>query len=318
PALTAERFVPDPFGPAGTRLYKTGDLARRMPDGTLEFLGRTDHQVKIRGYRIELGEIESRLLTHPAVKDAAVTARTEDTGDTWLVGYLIPNGEADHNELRAHLRETLPDYMVPGAFVELDTWPLNTAGKLDRKALPAPEVIPQAEYVAPRTEAEQKIADAWAAALGLDRVSVQDSFFDLGGDSIRAIVLVGAIRSAGFQVAVQDIFEHRTIAELAHHLDTHHTPAETDHYVQPFELITNQDHRLLPADITDAYPVSQVQLGMLVEMSLGTERAAYHNVDAFRIRDNQPLDPTALQHATDELITRHEILRTGFHLTGYS
>ncbi|WP_440554626.1 non-ribosomal peptide synthase/polyketide synthase [Streptomyces sp. SCPE 10] len=318
PSLTAERFVPDPFGPAGTRLYKTGDLARRMPDGTLEFLGRTDHQVKIRGYRIELGEIESRLLTHPAVKDAAVTTRTEDTGDTWLVGYLIPNGEADHNELRAHLRETLPDYMVPGAFVELDTWPLNTAGKLDRKALPAPEVIPQAEYVAPRTEAEQKIADAWAAALGLDRVSVQDSFFDLGGDSIRAIVLVGAIRSAGFQVAVQDIFEHRTIAELAHHLDTHHTPAETDHYVQPFELITDQDHRLLPADITDAYPVSQVQLGMLVEMSLGTERAAYHNVDAFRIRDNQPLDPTALQHATDELITRHEILRTGFHLTGYS
>ncbi|MGZ0199996.1 amino acid adenylation domain-containing protein [Streptomyces sp. RM1] len=318
PALTAERFVPDPFGPAGTRLYKTGDLARRMPDGTLEFLGRTDHQVKIRGYRIELGEIESRLLTHPTVKDAAVTARTEDTGDTWLVGYLIPNGPVDQGELRAYLREELPDYMVPGAFVELDTWPLNTAGKLDRKTLPAPEVIPQAEYVAPRTEAEQKIADAWAAALGLDRVSVQDSFFDLGGDSIRAIVLVGAIRSAGFQVAVQDIFEHRTIAELAHHLDTHHTPAETDHYVQPFELITDQDHRLLPADITDAYPVSQVQLGMLVEMSLGTERAAYHNVDAFRIRDNQPLDPTALQHATDELITRHEILRTGFHLTGYS
>ncbi|MEU2355879.1 amino acid adenylation domain-containing protein, partial [Streptomyces misionensis] len=186
PALTAERFVPDPFGPAGTRLYKTGDLARRMPDGTLEFLGRTDHQVKIRGYRIELGEIESRLLTHPAVKDAAVTARTEDTGDTWLVGYLIPNDTVDQSELRAYLREELPDYMVPGAFVELDTWPLNTAGKLDRKALPAPEVVPQAEYVAPRTEAERKIADAWQTALGLERVSVEDSFFDLGGDSIRA------------------------------------------------------------------------------------------------------------------------------------
>ncbi|ATZ23947.1 Tyrocidine synthase 3 [Streptomyces lavendulae subsp. lavendulae] len=321
PGLTADRFVPDPFGAPGTRLYRTGDLARRLADGEIEFLGRTDHQVKIRGYRIELGEIESRLLAHPAVKDAAVVARTEESGDTWLVGYLIPgggSGAVDQGEVRSFLRESLPDYMVPGAFVELEAWPLNTAGKLDRKALPAPEVSVQAEYVAPRTETEERIAEAWAASLGLEKVSVEDSFFDLGGDSIRAIVLVGAIRSAGFQVAVQDVFEHRTVAELARHVAGQDTPVEDFTYVRPFALIGAEDEELLPADAADAYPVSQVQLGMLVEMSLGEERAAYHNVDAFRIRDDRPFDAEALQRATDELTARHEVLRTGFALAGYS
>ncbi|MDX2554301.1 non-ribosomal peptide synthetase [Streptomyces stelliscabiei] len=208
--------------------------------------------------------------------------------------------------------------MLPGTYVELDTWPLNTAGKLDRKALPAPQAPTQAEFTAPRTDAETRIAQAWATALGLEQVSVEDSFFDLGGDSIRAIVLVGAIRSAGFQVTVQDIFEHRTIAELAHHLDGRNDPVETDHFVQPFDLINDTDRHQLPTGVVDAYPISQVQLGMLVEMSLGEERAAYHNVDAFRIRDNRPFDATALQQATDELLTRHEVLRTGFDLTTYS
>ncbi|KND40607.1 condensation domain-containing protein, partial [Streptomyces stelliscabiei] len=201
---------------------------------------------------------------------------------------------------------------------ELDTWPLNTAGKLDRKALPTPERSDERPYIAPRTEAETRIAEAWATALGLTNVSVEDSFFDLGGDSIRAIVLVGAIRSAGFQVTVQDIFEHRTIAELADHLDGRNDPVETDHFVQPFDLINDTDRHQLPTGVVDAYPISQVQLGMLVEMSLGEERAAYHNVDAFRIRDNRPFDATALQQATDELLTRHEVLRTGFDLTTYS
>jgi amino acid adenylation domain-containing protein len=318
PALTAERFTPDPFGPAGTRIYHTGDLARRLPNGEIEFLGRTDHQVKIRGYRIELGEIESRLLTHPTIKDATVTARTENTGDTWLIAHLIPNEQTNHDELRSHLRETLPDYMIPGAFIELATWPLNTAGKLDRTALPAPETPAHSEYIAPRTDTEKKIAEAWAAALSLERISTEDSFFDLGGDSIRAIVLVGAIRSAGFQVTVQDIFEHRTVAELAQHLHGQNEPPQTEHYVQPFELISNTDHELLPPGITDAYPISQVQLGMLVEMSLGQDRAAYHNVDAFRIRDHHTFNPHALQQAANELLTRHEVLRTGFNLTGYS
>nr|APD71640.1 non-ribosomal peptide synthetase 5 [Streptomyces sp.] len=322
PDLTAERFVPDPFGPAGSRLYRTGDLARRLFDGSLEFLGRTDHQVKIRGYRIELGEIESRLLAHPQVRDAAVIARTEESGDTWLVGYVIPvsAGELDQAAVRGFLREELPDYMVPGAFVELEAWPLNTAGKLDRKALPAPvESAAAAEYVAPRTEIEARLAEAWATALGHERVSVEDSFFDLGGDSIRAIVLVGAIRSAGFQVAVQDVFEHRTIAALARQVGG---PAAdgapvAEEYVQPYALLSDADRAALPAGVTDAYPVSQVQLGMLVEMDLHDEKAAYHNVDAFRVRDGRPFDAAALRRAAEELVLRHEVLRTGFDLTGY-
>ncbi|MEV6951754.1 non-ribosomal peptide synthase/polyketide synthase [Streptomyces sp. NPDC051183] len=324
PDLTAERFAPDPFGPAGTRLYKTGDLARRLFDGSLEFLGRTDHQVKIRGYRIELGEIESRLLAHPQVRDAAVIARTEESGDTWLVGYVIPaEGAIDQAAVRGFLREELPDYMVPGAFVELEAWPLNTAGKLDRKALPAPtEFAAAAEYVAPRTETEARLAEAWATALGHEQVSVEDSFFDLGGDSIRAIVLVGAIRSAGFQVAVQDVFEHRTIAALARHLggpaDSGEAPGPVEEvYVQPYALLSDADRAALPAGVTDAYPVSQVQLGMLVEMTLDEDGAAYHNVDAFRVRDGRPFDAAALQRAAEELVLRHEVLRTGFDLTGY-
>ncbi|MFI2612906.1 amino acid adenylation domain-containing protein, partial [Kitasatospora sp. NPDC018616] len=319
PDLTADRFAPNPFTPDGTRLYRTGDLVRRLDDGTIEFLGRTDHQVKIRGYRIELGEIETRLTTHPGIHDAAVIARTEDNGDTWLVAYLIPTGdEPDAAELRAHLREVLPDYMVPGAFVALDTWPLNSAGKLDRKALPTPDRTTAAPFVAPRTETEARIAQAWADALGVERVSIEDSFFDLGGDSIRAIVLVGAVRAAGYQVAVRDVFEHRTVAELATHVTAQAQPVTEETFTQPFALITDTDRTALPPGTTDAYPISQVQLGMLVEMALDDDQLTYHNVDAFRIRDDHPFDATALQHAADTLLRRHEVLRTGFDLTGYS
>jgi amino acid adenylation domain-containing protein len=317
PDLTAERFVPNPFD-AGTRLYRTGDLARRLPDGEIEFLGRTDHQVKVRGYRIELGEIESALNTHPGVRDSAVIARTEENGDTWLVAYVIAADDSvETADLREFLRGVLPEYMAPGAFVEIEAWPLNAAGKLDRKALPSPErATTAAQYVAPRTEAETRIAQAWAQALGLEQVSVEDSFFDLGGDSIRAIVLVGAVRAAGFQVAVKDVFEYRTVAALASHLVDE--VVVEDVFTSPFALITAEDRALLPDDVSDAYPVSQVQLGMLVEMSLDEAQATYHNVDAFRVRDALPFDVQALQRAATELVARHEILRTGFHLTDFS
>jgi len=227
PDLTAERFLPNPFSP-GERLYRTGDLARRLPDGEIEFLGRTDHQVKIRGYRIELGEIESALNGHSSVRDSAVIARTEENGDTWLVAYLIPEGEAtESSELREFLRGVLPEYMVPGVFVALEAWPLNAAGKLDRKALPAPERAAAAPYVAPRNDVEARIAAAWAQALNVSRVSVEDSFFDLGGDSIRAIALVGALKVRGYEVTVGAIFKYQTVAELARFLAPAPDAAET-------------------------------------------------------------------------------------------
>ncbi len=318
--LTAERFAPNPFRP-GARLYRTGDLARRLPGGGIEFLGRGDHQVKVRGYRIELGEIETALNAHPGVRDSAVIARAGENGDPWLAGYVIAAGApVESADLRAYLRGVLPEYMVPGAFVTLDAWPLNAAGKLDRKALPAPAATAGAAYVAPSTPAQERIAAAWAQALGTERVSVQDSFFDLGGDSIRAIVLVGAVRAAGFQVAVKDVFAHRTVAALAAFLtgqDQAGQAVADEVFTAPFALISDEDRALLPEGTADAYPVSQVQLGMLVEMSLGGEdRPTYHNVDAFRVRDQQPFDASALRRAATELVARHEILRTGFRPAG--
>ncbi len=197
PGLTAERFVPNPFTP-GERLYRTGDLARWRSDGALDYLGRIDHQVKIRGFRIELGEIEAALLTHPDVEQAAVIVR-DDSGERRLVGYVAMRGgaPADVEVLRAHLHRTLPDHMVPTAIVQLETLPLSANGKLDRNALPAPDWHGAGEIIAPRNASEQALAAIWRDVLKLDRVSVNDNFFALGGDSIQSIQVVARANRAG-------------------------------------------------------------------------------------------------------------------------
>ena len=220
PALTAERFIPDPFGPPGARLYHTGDLARWTSAGVLEFLGRNDSQVKLRGQRIELGEIEARLRDH--VREATVMVREDRPGDQRLVAYVVPAaaGVTD-GSLRRALKRSLPDYMVPAAFVTLSVLPLTPNGKLDRAALPAPErgVSASTGYVPPRTETEAALARVWAEVLGLDRVSVEDDFFDLGGHSMLATQVVARLRTvlAGTRrsLGVMDMFTHRTVAELA-------------------------------------------------------------------------------------------------------
>ena len=220
PALTAERFIPDPFGPPGSRLYRTGDLARWTSAGVLEFLGRNDSQVKLRGQRIELGEIEARM--HEHVRQAAVVVREDAPGDQRLVAYVVPAvaGVID-NSLRRALKRSLPDYMVPAAFVTLSALPLTPNGKLDRAALPAPERGGSAStgYVAPRTETEAALARVWAEVLGLDRVSVEDDFFDLGGHSMLATQVVARLRTVlagtGRSLGVMDMFTHRTVAGLA-------------------------------------------------------------------------------------------------------
>jgi aspartate racemase len=220
PDLTAGRFVPDPFSTtAGARLYRTGDRARYLKDGNIEFLGRVDHQVKIRGFRIEPGEIEAALLRHPALNDAVVLARQDGaTSDKLLVAYVVVNGEAlTTTELRAHLLESLPNYMVPAAFVTLDALPLTPNGKVDRSALPAPEGSDLANsYVAPRSSGEEVLAAIWCEVLGLERVGVHDNFFDLGGHSLVATQLVARLWDGlGINVTVRTVFEASTVAALA-------------------------------------------------------------------------------------------------------
>ncbi|MCA1695367.1 MAG: amino acid adenylation domain-containing protein, partial [Actinobacteria bacterium] len=216
PGLTAQRFVACPFDPAGQRMYRTGDLASWSAEGQLRCLGRIDHQVKIRGYRIELGEIEAALLRHDNVIEATVIARPEDSGHQRLVAYVVPAVDdiVDSAELRGFLHQTLPDYMVPAAFVTLDGLPLTPNGKLDRRALPAPDFAAVVGYVAPRTEAERVLADIWAEVLGVERVGVEDNFFELGGDSILSIQMVSRARRAGLGLMPLDVFMHPTVASL--------------------------------------------------------------------------------------------------------
>ncbi|HEY4466111.1 MAG TPA: amino acid adenylation domain-containing protein, partial [Streptosporangiaceae bacterium] len=218
PGLTAERFVACPFGAAGERMYATGDLVRWTADGELDYLGRADEQVKVRGFRIELGEIEAALLRHDDVAEAVAVVCSEEPGRKRLVAYVVPARRADQFDvagLRAFLGETLPDYMVPSAFVTLDALPLNRNGKVDRRALPAPEASTVTGYVAPHSDAERALAGIWADVLGVDRVGTEDNFFELGGDSILSIQVVSRARQAGLSLMPGDLFRHPTIAALA-------------------------------------------------------------------------------------------------------
>ncbi|MER7583675.1 amino acid adenylation domain-containing protein [Kitasatospora sp. NPDC097691] len=220
PALTAERFVPDRFGPAGGRLYRSGDLARRMADGSLEFVGRIDDQVKIRGYRIELGEIAAVIAQDEAVRDAVVLAREDVPGERRLVAYVVPAGTgSDGVRLRARVAEQLPPYMVPAAFVELEAFPLTANGKLDKRALPVPDGRALAlggEFVAPDGPVEELVAAVWADVLGVERVGAHDNFFDLGGNSLLALRLVSQVQEAiDIDLPVRQVFDQPTVARMA-------------------------------------------------------------------------------------------------------
>ncbi|MCP4659571.1 MAG: AMP-binding protein, partial [bacterium] len=234
PALTAEKFIPSPFD-AGERLYRTGDLARYLPDGRVDFLGRIDHQVKIRGFRIELGEIEAVLGRHPEVREAVVEVRSVEgsaarsVAEQQLVAYVVRDretAELDTGAARAYLGESLPEYMVPAVFVPLDALPLTPNGKVDRAALrrlPLPAEAARsrrdATHEAPRTEAEQRIAEVWREVLGLDEVGIRDNFFDLGGHSLLLAEVRGKLRRVlDRELSIVDLFQYPTIRALAEHL----------------------------------------------------------------------------------------------------
>ncbi|CAM3845459.1 non-ribosomal peptide synthetase [Kibdelosporangium persicum] len=316
PGSTAERFVPDPMSGSGERLYRTGDLARRHADGTIEYLGRLDRQVKINGHRVEPGEVEAALTAHPDVTTAAVTVHNGR-----LAACVTP-AQADTTALREHLRGILPEPMVPVHWAAVDSLPLTATGKIDYDALPAPKLTVHSERVQPRDALERLIAEAVATAIDVDpgSVGVHDSFFALGGDSIRAIRVIGALRAADVELAVHDMFTHQTVAELAVLATCGGTPAATTAAtspVAPFAQLAEHDRALVPAEVVDAYPMAETQAGMVYEM-LVADRAIYQNVSCYRVRDEKPFSLEVLRMAVRIMVERHEILRTCFDLSTYS
>jgi amino acid adenylation domain-containing protein/non-ribosomal peptide synthase protein (TIGR01720 family) len=302
PERTARAFVPDPWGEPGARLYRTGDRARWLPDGTLEFLGRLDHQVKVRGFRIELGEIEVLLVAHPGVREAVVLAR-----DQQLVAYVAGDFgdmavEALRRALRDQLAERLPDYMVPAAFVTLAALPLTPNGKVDRKALPAPALpAARAVYSAPRTREEEILAGVWAQVLRRPRVGADDNFFELGGDSILSVQIVARARQAGLYLTVRQIFEHQTVAALARHAKPAEAPAGSPGLVaQSFDL--------------DVYPLSPAQSGMLFHSLMAPDSGVYVNQVTCTLPAD--LDVRLFRQAWERLVERHGVLRTAFQWEG--
>ncbi|WP_455929671.1 amino acid adenylation domain-containing protein [Pseudomonas fluorescens] len=290
--LTAERFVPDPFGATGERLYRTGDLARYRADGVIEYVGRVDHQVKIRGFRIELGEIEALLLAQPCVRETLVLAV-----DNQLVAYLVAE-QQDAASLKLTLREQLPDYMVPAHLIFLDRMPLNPNGKLDRHALPKPDASQsQQAWVAPVTELEQQVAAVWANILGVERVGLTDHFFEMGGHSLLAMQVVSRLRHAlGREVPLKLVFEQPRLEGFAGAL----------HALEGG--LGEQAPALVPVGRDQPLPLSYAQERQWFLWQLAPDSAAYHIPSALRLKG--PLDTAALQRSFDVLVARHESLRT--------
>jgi amino acid adenylation domain-containing protein len=301
PELTADRFLDDPFSGANARMYKSGDLGRRLPDGSIDFIGRNDSQVKIRGFRIELGEIEAKLGHCAGVREAVVIAREDVAGDKRLVAYLVAEDGAELQaaELRAELLSQLPDYMVPAAFVELDALPLTTNGKLDRKALPAPETTALAarEYEAPQGETEEMLAAIWRELLRVELVGRNDQFFELGGHSLLAVQLISRIRAAlGVDIALRDLFAKPSLQALAG-------------TIQRAKASTMD--RIETVDRSQPLPLSLAQQRLWFLSQLDRDAsAAYHIPAALRLTGK--LDVTALRTTLDRIVERHESLRTRF------
>ncbi|WP_049965630.1 non-ribosomal peptide synthetase, partial [Variovorax sp. CF313] len=295
PLLSAERFIANPFGEPGSRMYRSGDLVRWRNDGSLDFLGRADQQVKIRGFRIEPGEIESVLLRHPLVAQAAVIAREDVAGEKRLVAYVVAADAADPQaaELRDHLAQALPEYMVPSAFVSLPALPLGPSGKLDRKALPAPELQAATPYAAPRTPTEKILAGLWAETLHLPRVGIDDNFFELGGHSLMIVQLISMIRQQFMiDLPLDTLFQVSTIAGLAELLDQ----------------ASGARPSLVPMPRPARIPLSFAQRRLWLMNQLENANPAYNMPLALRL--SGVLDRAALQAALDDLVQRHESLRT--------
>ena len=297
PQLTAEQFLPDPFGSEpGARLYRSGDLGRRLRDGEIEYLGRIDQQVKIRGFRVEPGEIEATLNEHPAVRESVVIARSEANGDKRLVAYVVAE-DFSADELRTYLGQRLPEYMVPAAIVQMDSLPLTLNGKIDRHALPAPDgvAIRTKTFEAPRTDTEQLLATIWSEVLGVKPVGVTDNFFELGGDSILSIQIIARAKEVGIQLTPKQLFQHQTIAALAQLTGT--LPETSESPEDPG-----------PARYT--YPLTPMQQGILFHSLSEPDSGVY--TTQFVCELIGELDQAAFEAAWQTVVQRHQSLRADF------
>jgi amino acid adenylation domain-containing protein len=302
PDMTAEKFVCNPFSQEpGARLYKTGDLARYLPDGNIEFLGRMDQQVKLRGFRIELGEIEAALNQHASVQEAVVGMQECAPGEQWIVAYvqLLKAAKTNISDLRAYLKERLPEYMVPASFIEVTEFALTPTGKIDRRALPAAQSsAAESEYEAPRTPAEELLSNLWTSVLRIDRAGVNDNFFELGGHSLLAIQLVSRIRETfARHVAVRDLFENPT-------------PAAFADVIEKALRDTRPVPRLAPVARDTDLPLSFAQRRLWLQDQVDAAGNLYNIPGGLQF--SGPLNIPALEQTLAEIIRRHEALRTGF------
>ncbi|MBP2656774.1 MAG: amino acid adenylation domain protein, partial [Firmicutes bacterium] len=301
PELTAEKFVENPFI-LGGRMYRTGDLGRWLPDGNIEYLGRIDHQVKIRGFRIELGEIEAELLKHPSIIETVVIAKEDAFANNYLCAYFVAGEELTTTELREHLAQELPDYMIPSSFVQLANMPLTSSAKIDRKALPEPEgrINTGTEYLAPANEREKKLVALWEEVLGAEKVGMNDNFFDLGGHSIKAIALVNRIyKEFGAEIGLQEVFKAKTVKELSKIIDG---------------MAQNSYAAIQPVQDQAYYPVSSAQKRMFILQQFQNSDTAYNMPAVFTVEGG--LDIERLEGALSNLVQRHETLRTSFEVIG--
>jgi amino acid adenylation domain-containing protein len=305
--VTAERFIPHPFAARpGERLYRTGDMARYRVSGNIEYLGRMDYQVKIRGFRVETGEVEAALSAHEAVREAVVIATEETPGEKRLVTYIVPanavpGGErAVIQDLQSYLRKRLPDYMMPSSFVLLDALPLTPSGKINRRALPAPQNYTSDSSIPPRSPTEELLAGIWATVLGVATVGVEDNFFDLGGHSLLATRLVSRIREAfAVELPLRALFEYPNVATLAQHIEDLCRDGQST--VAP---------PLVAADRSATLPLSYAQQRLWFLDQLEPDSSLYNIAEVVRL--NGRLDTIALERSFNELVRRHESLRTCF------
>jgi len=321
PELTKEKFINHPFR-SGERLYRTGDQGRWLPDGNIEFLGRIDDQLKIRGYRIEPREIEAALYESGMVRQAVVLAREDTLGtEKQLLGYVVAAEGYNREQLQSYLQDTLPEYMVPKLFMELDSFPLTSNGKVDKKSLPEINASDryQKNYEAPQNELEELLITIWQDLLFVRQVSIHDNFFNLGGDSIKVIRLVSKLRKAlNYNIEIFEVYQAKSLKELALIIKSHQGHASKTKVI---DAVTEGIHRLkadvlntipLSDDIEDVYPMSDIQNGMIYSSLISPGNGIYHDQCVFKL--SVPINQDIFENALSLMVNKHSMLRTGFNL----